>query len=107
MLARSLPPDTHSETLGVNVGSASTEDPRVDGSRVRVYVAQGCHLCEVALETVAAVCGEGFATVDITGVPELEAAYRERIPVIEVDGEVAFTYVVQEGALRALLRPAD
>jgi hypothetical protein len=70
---------------------------------VTVYVAQGCHLCEVALENVRAVCGDAFAAVDITGVADLEKDYRERIPVVEVDGEPAFTYVVQERALRALL----
>jgi hypothetical protein len=71
--------------------------------RVTLYVAQGCHLCELALETVTAVCGDAFTIVDITGDPVLETGYRERIPVVEVDGQPAFTYVVHEDALRALL----
>jgi hypothetical protein len=41
--------------------------------------------------------------VDITGDPALEAAYREWIPVVEIDGRRRFTYYVQrEPFLRAL-----
>jgi glutaredoxin-like protein DUF836 len=39
--------------------------------------------------------------VEIDGDPELEALYRERIPVVEIDGETAFTYFVDPDALRA------
>jgi len=73
-------------------------------SRVVVYSAQGCHLCERALEIVRSVCGEEFELVDIGGVPELEAAYRDSIPVVEIDGERAFTYFVQPDALRQRLK---
>jgi hypothetical protein len=54
------------------------------------------------------VCGEAFSVVDITGDPELEPRYRERIPVVEIDGEAVFTYYVQPTALRDALqrRPA-
>jgi hypothetical protein len=38
--------------------------------------------------------------VDIGGDPSLEAEYREWIPVVEVDGTRAFTYFVDEAALR-------
>ena len=38
--------------------------------------------------------------VDIGGDPELEARYREHLPVVEIDGERAFTYFVDAGALR-------
>jgi hypothetical protein len=41
--------------------------------------------------------------VDITGVPELEAAYREWVPVVEIDGERAFVYHVQPAGLRRKL----
>ena len=33
--------------------------------------------------------------VDITGDPVLEAAYRERLPVVEIDGRRRFTYHIQ------------
>jgi hypothetical protein len=44
--------------------------------------------------------GVGFEEVDITGDPELEAAYREWLPVVEIDGERAFVYFVDPDALR-------
>ena len=49
------------------------------------------------------VCGEDFESIDIGGEPALEAAYRESIPVVEIDGERAFTYFVQPEALRERL----
>jgi hypothetical protein len=42
-------------------------------------------------------------TVDIGGDPELEARYREWLPVVEIDGERAFVYYVDSGALRRKL----
>jgi glutaredoxin len=74
--------------------------------RVIVYTAQGCHLCERALEVVRAVQSEidfQLELVDIEGDPRLEARYREHIPVVEIDGERAFTYFVQPEGLRARL----
>jgi hypothetical protein len=41
--------------------------------------------------------------VDIAGNPELEARYREWLPVLEIDGERAFTYFVHPDALRKRL----
>jgi hypothetical protein len=38
--------------------------------------------------------------VDIEAVPELEARYRELLPAVEIDGELAFTYFVDAAALR-------
>jgi glutaredoxin len=73
---------------------------------VRLYAARGCHLCEAArrvLEQVRAEVAFELEEVDITGDPELERRYRERIPVVLVDGEEAFTYFVHPGALRRRL----
>ena len=42
--------------------------------------------------------------VDIAGDSELEARYRRLLPVVEIDGEQAFTYFVDPGALRDRLR---
>ena len=44
--------------------------------------------------------------VDISGDAELEARYREWLPVVEIDGERAFTYFVQPDALRRRLAQA-
>ncbi len=77
--------------------------------RVTLYHAKGCHLCERAREVVEAVHAEvafELELVDIGGDPELEARYRERLPVVEIDGEPAFTFFVTPESLRAaLLRP--
>ncbi|MGL6279522.1 MAG: glutaredoxin family protein [Gaiella sp.] len=82
---------------------------RAPAQRVTLVVAEGCHLCDAARETVEEVCGADFALVVIDGHPELETRYRERIPVVEVDGQVAFTYVVHPGALaeRLVTAPAE
>jgi hypothetical protein len=42
--------------------------------------------------------------VDVGGDPELERRYREHLPVVEIDGERAFTYFVDADALRRRLR---
>ena len=73
-------------------------------NRVVVYHAEGCHLCERAIEVVESVRAEiGFELelVDIGGDPALEAGYRARLPVVEIDGTPAFTYFVGADALRA------
>ena len=70
--------------------------------RVILYTAQGCHLCERARGALDAE-GVEYSEVDITGVPELEAAYREWLPVVEIDGERAFVYRVPVEGLRRKL----
>jgi hypothetical protein len=41
--------------------------------------------------------------VDITDDPALESAYRELLPVVEIDGRRAFHHVVPRAALQAQL----
>jgi glutaredoxin len=75
-------------------------------TKVVLYGAEGCHLCERARETVTALREElGFELeeVSIDGDPELEARFRELIPVVEIDGEQAFVYFVPPDALRRRL----
>jgi glutaredoxin len=67
--------------------------------RVVLYHAQGCHLCERARDVLDRV-GVAYESVDITGDPVLEGRYREWLPVVEIDGERAFVYHVDEAALR-------
>jgi hypothetical protein len=52
---------------------------------------------------VLAESGAPFEEVDIGGDPELEAAYREWLPVVEIDGQRAFVYYVQAADLRRRL----
>ena len=73
---------------------------------VVLYYAQGCHLCERARAIVAEARDElGFelGEVDVGGDEELEARYREWLPVVEIDGERAFVYHVDPSALRRKL----
>ena len=79
-------------------------------NRVVVYHAAGCHLCERALAQVRALRDElGFELEEIAidGDPELEARYREWLPVVELDGERLFTYFVHEDAFRRRLAAAQ
>ena len=74
--------------------------------RVTVYHAADCSLCARALEVVEALRAElvfELDVVDIGGRPELESRYRELLPVVEVDGEQAFSYFVDAEALRSRL----
>ena len=76
------------------------------GHQLTLYSAQGCHLCESALRVIEAVRAEipfDFEEVDITGDEELERRFRERIPVVMVDGEEAFTFFVHPDGLRRRL----
>ena len=45
--------------------------------------------------------------VDIAGDPDLEARYREWLPVVEIDGERAFVYHVDPVGLRRKLARAS
>jgi hypothetical protein len=58
------------------------------------------------VEAVRADVGFELEEVDIAGNPALEARYREWLPVVEIDGERAFTYFVQPDALRRKLAQA-
>jgi hypothetical protein len=47
--------------------------------------------------------GFDLEVIDIGGSPELERRYRAHLPVVEIDGEQAFTYFVDSKALRSRL----
>jgi glutaredoxin len=76
---------------------------------VTVYHAEGCHLCERALDQVRALRDEldfDLTEVDIGGDEALEAGYREWIPVVEIEGRRRFTYHVQPDAFRTAVAQA-
>ncbi|MFN2471080.1 MAG: glutaredoxin family protein [Gaiellaceae bacterium] len=75
--------------------------------RVTLYSSPGCGLCDRARAVLAAVRAEvpfALEEVDISGDAALEAAYREWLPVVEIDGERRFVYFVPEDVLRRALR---
>jgi glutaredoxin len=66
--------------------------------RLTFFHGQGCSLCERARGQLDRL-GVEYDAVDITGDETLEARYREWLPVVEIDGERAFVYYIDEGAL--------
>ena len=77
---------------------------------VTVYHAEGCHLCERALDQLRALRDEldfDLTEVDIGGDEALEAGYREWIPVVEIDGRRRFTYFLQPDAFRRAVAQAS
>ena len=86
-----------------------TKKQNSEGVRVTLYHAADCHLCERARAQLAELRREQafeLEEVDITGEPELEARYREWLPVVEIDGERVFTYYVHAEAFRRRLAQA-
>jgi hypothetical protein len=71
-----------------------------------LYGKPGCHLCLEALDVVrAASAGRpvDLVEVDITLDPALERRLRERIPVLELDGEELFELFVDQDVLEQRL----
>ena len=76
-------------------------------SIVTVYTRPGCHLCEEAVEALVALHGERYRfelhEVDIESEETLLRRMLEKIPVVEVDGEVVSELVLDEAAVRSRL----
>jgi glutaredoxin len=74
---------------------------------VIVYSRPECHLCEEAVEAIVALHSEGYRfelrEVDIESDEGLLRSHLERIPVVEVDGEVVSELLLDEAGLRARL----
>lgn len=76
--------------------------------QVRLIGKPGCHLCDEARTVVAAECrraGVDLVEVSILDDPDLHARYWDRIPVVEVDGDVVESLRVDTTRLRARLGP--
>jgi len=74
--------------------------------RVLLLTRPGCHLCEAARDTVAAVAGRlgvAWAERRIDGDPELLARHSEEVPVLLVDGIVRDFWVIDPRRLEGLL----
>jgi glutaredoxin len=73
---------------------------------VTLYGKPGCHLCEEARQVVDVVRAQhpfDLEEVDITRDPTLERLYRERIPVLAIDGEEALELVIERSELEERL----
>ena len=78
----------------------------MDDARLQLLTRSGCHLCEVAAETLGRVAGEAGLVpqlVDVDGDDELRAEYGDRVPVVAVDGREHGYFRVEEDRLRAAL----
>ena len=71
--------------------------------RLQLLTRSGCHLCEVAAETldrVAAEVGLAVTTVDVDADPDLQAEYGDRVPVVLLDGREHSYFTVDVERLR-------
>ena len=75
-------------------------------TQVTLYGKPGCLLCEEAgafVDEVRARRPFELEEVDIKRDPTLEATYRERIPVIAIDGQEALELVIESVELERCL----
>jgi glutathione S-transferase len=74
---------------------------------VRLYARPDCHLCDEARQRLLELRADGGAfeleEVDIETDDELHAHFLERIPVIELDGEIVSELWLDADGLRARL----
>ncbi len=75
--------------------------------RVRLYARPDCHLCDEAREGLDRLRADGvefeLEEVDIESDGGLLRRFLERIPVVELDGEIVSELHLDEGGLRARL----
>jgi glutaredoxin len=66
----------------------------------------GCHLCEVAEQTLDRIAAGGWTRVDVESSLELERDYGDRVPVVLLDGkEHGYWKVEEDRLLRDMARP--
>jgi glutaredoxin len=56
------------------------------GERITLITRPGCHLCEVAVETLERI-GEPWIELNVESDIELEREYGDRVPVVLLDGK--------------------
>lgn len=72
-----------------------------------MYTKSDCSLCEAMKQVVFEVRREipfEFREIDITEDPHLGETYKEQVPVLFIDGRMAFKYRVDPIALKRRLR---
>ena len=75
-------------------------------SRITLISRDGCHLCEVAEQTLDRIVPGQWARVEISASVELERDYGDRVPVVLLDGAEHGYWTVDEARLRRdLARP--
>ncbi len=77
---------------------------------IRLYGKKDCHLCDLAKEVLHRIREEfpfEFQEIDIELSEDLFAEFKEKIPVVFIDGKQAFTYKINEKRLRRILSRAS
>ncbi|MCW2676791.1 MAG: glutaredoxin 2 [Modestobacter sp.] len=72
-------------------------------ARLQLLTRAGCHLCEVAAETVTRLGAEAGLVpemVDVDAHDELRAEYGDRVPVVLLDGREHSYFTVDVDRLR-------
>ncbi|WP_422678144.1 glutaredoxin family protein [Blastococcus brunescens] len=72
-------------------------------ARLQLLTRAGCHLCEVAAETVTRIGAEAGLVpeaVDVDADPDLRAEYGDRVPVVLLDGREHSYFTVDVVRLR-------
>jgi glutaredoxin len=72
-------------------------------ARLQLLTRAGCHLCEVAAETVTRLGAEAGLTpelVDVDADDELRTEYGDRVPVVLLDGREHSYFTVDVDRLR-------
>jgi glutaredoxin len=75
----------------------------VPDARLQLMTRAGCHLCEVAAETLTRLAGEAGLVpelVDVDADDELRAEYGDRVPVVLLDGREHSYFTVDVDRLR-------
>lgn len=73
------------------------------GARLQLLTRAGCHLCEIAAETLERIGVEAGlvpVAVDVDADPELQAEYGDRVPVVLLDGQEHSYFTVDVVRLR-------
>ena len=72
-------------------------------ARLQLLTRAGCHLCDIAAETLERIGAEAGLVpeaVDVDGDPELRAEYGDRVPVVLLDGREHSYFTVDVVRLR-------
>jgi glutaredoxin len=75
----------------------------VSDVRLQLMTRAGCHLCEIAAETLTRLGGEAGLVpelVDVDADDELRAEYGDRVPVVLLDGREHSYFTVDVDRLR-------
>ena len=92
----------HTEILLSLATNQPTRTSKAITRDVVVYTRQGCHLCDVACETLRRY-GLSPELVDIDQSEELRTLYTEWVPVVVINGRVRFRGRIDERLLRRIL----